>query len=93
MVRGLRAPDYPLLARLLGGRTRSRGELLSFLLFDEVFVEELIQAGRRDAERWLERHPRVWCSDAAHDFDVDAVHAATLQEEQTIVEFRELRRR
>ena len=78
---------------MLGGRTRSRGELLSFMLFDEVFVEELIAAGRRDAERWLARHPRVWCSDAAHDFDVDPDHAAVMREESTIVEFRELRRR
>ena len=93
-LRGLRAPDFPLLSWVLGGgRRRSRGELLSFLLFDEVFVEELIQAGRRDAERWLERHPRLWCSDAAHDFDVDASHAAVLREEETLVEFRELRRR
>lgn len=91
-LRGLRSPDYPLLSRLLGGHNRSRGELLSFLFFDEAFVEELIQAGRRDAERWLERHPRVWCSDAGHDFDVDAVHAATVRETETLVEFRELRR-
>jgi NTE family protein len=92
-LRGLRAPDFPLLSWVLGGgRRRSRGELLSFLLFDEVFVEELIQAGRRDAERWLERHPRIWCADAAHDFDVDAAHVATLREEETLVEFRELRR-
>jgi len=92
-LRGLRSPDYPLLSRLLGGHARSRGELLSFLFFDEVFVEELIQAGRRDAERWIERHPRVWCSDAAHDFDVDVLHAANLREAETLVEFRELRRR
>ena len=59
-LRGLRAPDFPLIARLLGGgRARSRGELLSFLLFDEVFVEELLAAGRRDAERWVQRHPQL----------------------------------
>ena len=52
------------------GRTRSRGELLSFLLFDHVFVAELIEAGRHDARRWIDRHPGFWCSDAAHDFDV-----------------------
>ena len=53
-VRGLRSPDFALLARLLGGgRARARGELLSFVLFDEVFIERLLDAGRNDAERWL----------------------------------------
>jgi NTE family protein len=91
--RGLRAPDYPLLARLLGGPSHARGELLSFLLFDEAFTAELMELGRRDAHRWLDRHPRVWCSDAAHDFDVDTVRAESVREQQTLTEFRELRRR
>ena len=47
-LRGLRSPDFALLARLLGGgRAQSRGELLSFVLFDEVFIERLLQAGPR----------------------------------------------
>ena len=41
------------MSRLLGGHTRSRGELLSFLLFERTFVEALIEAGQGDAERWL----------------------------------------
>lgn len=93
---GLRAllnPDYPLLSALLGGGTRSRGELLSFLLFDEVFVQELIKAGRRDAHRWIDRHPNFWCSDAAHDFDVDQSRSAVVREESALREFRELGRR
>ena len=43
----------------------SRGELLSFVLFDEVFIERLLQAGRADAERWLDAHPGFWSADAA----------------------------
>lgn len=93
-LQGLLHPDYPLLSRLLGGgRTRSRGELLSFLMFDERYVQLLIEAGARDAQRWLERHPRLWCSDAAHDFALpDAGHPAA-REQVAIDEWRALRRR
>lgn len=92
--RGWRSPDYPVISRLLGGgRTRSRGELLSFLMFDEAFVEELLRAGAADAQRWLDRHPRFWCSDAAHDFHVDAVDSEGAREQQRLAEFRALRRR
>ena len=31
----------------------NRGELLSYLLFAEEFIERLIDLGRRDARRWL----------------------------------------
>lgn len=92
-LRGLRDPDFPLMSRLLGGRTRSRGELLSFLLFEPTFVEALIDAGRRDAGHWLARHPRFWCSDASHDLNVDAYDEARVREQHTLDEFRELRRR
>jgi NTE family protein len=44
--------DLVLLRNALGG-TRSHGELLSYLLFDPVFVERLIGLGRHDAERLL----------------------------------------
>jgi NTE family protein len=93
---GLRAllnPDYPLLSLLLGGSRRSRAELLSFLLFDEVFVQELIKAGGRDANRWLDRHPNFWCSDAAHDFDIDQSRAEMVREQSALREYRELGRR
>lgn len=93
-LRGLLTPDYPVLSRLLGGgRTRSRGELLSFLLFDEVYVAELLAAGARDAQRWLDRHPRFWCSDAAHDFPMGAPQSESARERQLLDEYRELRRR
>jgi len=70
--RGLRSPDLPLFSRLLGGgRTPARGELLSFLLFDDLYFDLLIETGKRDALDWLERHPDFWCSEAGHDFDFD----------------------
>lgn len=92
-LRGLRDPDFPLMSRLLGGQTRSRGELLSFLLFEGTFVQALIELGQRDAERWLARHPRFWCSDATHDLAVEAYDEARAREQQTLDEFREIRRR
>lgn len=93
-LRGLLSPDYPLISRLLGGgRTRSRGELLSFLLFDQHFTAELLDLGQRDAQRWLDRHPRFWCSDGSHDFHVDAIHRESAREQQLLDEYRALRRR
>jgi NTE family protein len=90
-LRGLRSPDFALLARLLGGgRAQSRGELLSFVLFDEVFIERLLQAGRADAQRWLSEHPGFWSSDAAAaGFDTVGESAETV----ALDEFRALRRR
>jgi NTE family protein len=83
-LRGLRSPDFMVLARLLGGgRARSRGELLSFLLFDEVFIERLLDAGRRDASRWLAEHPGFWTSESAGE-PLEAI---------ALDEFRALRRR
>jgi NTE family protein len=83
-LRGLRSPDYLVLSRLLGGgRARSRGELLSFLLFDEVFIERLLDAGRRDASRWLAEHPGFWTSESAGE-PIEAI---------ALDEFRALRRR
>jgi NTE family protein len=93
-LKGWLRPDYPFMSRLLGGgRSPARGELLSFLLFDPDHVDRLIELGRRDAHRWLERHPGFWCSDAAHDFDVDANAIAHLRERDALDEWRNLRRR
>src|SRR5262249_40743053 len=51
-LRALRSPDFALMARLLGGgQAAARGELLSFVFFDEVFIGRLLELGRRDAER------------------------------------------
>jgi NTE family protein len=92
-LRGLLAPDYPFLSRALGGAGPARGELLSFLLFDAAFVEALLECGRRDARRWLDRHPGFWCADAAHDLAVDAPDPTVLHESGAIEEWRALRRR
>jgi NTE family protein len=91
--RGLLDPDYMLLSRVLGGRTRSRGELLSFLMFDGEFTEAVIEMAQRDAERWLRRHPGFWCRDAAHDLSVGSIDRGRVQEEETLDEFRSRRRR
>lgn len=53
-VRSLRSPDFPLLSRLLGHEGPSHGELLSYLLFDGDFIDELLEMGRRDARRCLD---------------------------------------
>jgi NTE family protein len=53
-IRGaLRAPDFQLITRLIGGESATHGELLSLLFFDSAFTRELIDLGRADAERWL----------------------------------------
>jgi NTE family protein len=91
-LRGLRSPDFALMSRLLGTRAASRGELLSFLFFDQRFIAELIAAGRADAERWLARHPQFWCVDAGHDLGVEMTSEAA-REEDTVREWRDLRRR
>ena len=90
--KGLRDLDYVLISRALGGRSRQRGELLSFLLFDEQFVAELVAMGRRDAARWLRRHPGFWCRDAAHDLSVDRLDHGLVSEQQALEEFRARRR-
>jgi NTE family protein len=46
-----------LLGQLLGGESPSHGELLSYLLFDREFLEELIAMGQRDAQHWLDIVP------------------------------------
>jgi len=91
-LRALRDLDYIVISRLLGGRTRSRGELLSFLLFDPEFVAELIAMGRRDAARWLRRHPGFWCRDASHDLSFAPLDHRRLAEQEALDEFRAHRR-
>ena len=67
--------------------------LLSFVLFDEEFVQALLEAGAADACRWLARHPRFWCADAAHDLHVGTVDGHAAREQLALDEWRSLRRR
>jgi NTE family protein len=56
----VRSPNVSGLGHLVNaGQSASHGELLSYLLFAEEFIERLIELGRRDAKRWLsEMHGR-----------------------------------
>jgi NTE family protein len=56
-LKGLRSPTLGLLSQLLGGESPAHGELLSYLFFDPEFVQELIEMGRRDAQRALAEGP------------------------------------
>ena len=60
------------------------------MLFDEVFIERLLQAGRADAERWLAAHPGFWSSDAAA---AASRRRTSRREAIALDEFRALRRR
>jgi NTE family protein len=91
-LKGLRDLDLSLMAQVLGGGP-SRGELLTFLFFDPEFIAAMIAAGKRDARRWLRRHPNFWCSEASHDLDLDATPTLRDQEVTTLAEWRSLRRR
>jgi NTE family protein len=89
-LRALRSPDFALLSRVLGGgAAAARGELLSFIFFDEVFIERLLALGREDAERWLAEHPGFWSADAeAAGFEAPEVSAEAV----ALDEFRARRR-
>gem|GEM_PF-6852476 len=54
----MRSPNVSGLGHLVNaGQGASHGELLSYLLFAEEFIERLIELGHRDAKRWLrEKH-------------------------------------
>ena len=54
-LRGVRAPDLALIARLLGGMTPPHAEVLSYLFFAPEFTRALIDLGREDARAWLAR--------------------------------------
>jgi NTE family protein len=90
-LKALRDIDYAVITRALGRSTHARGELLSFLLFDEAFIGELLDLGRRDATRWLRRHPRFWCRDASHDLTFGTLDRGALREQEALEEFRQRR--
>jgi NTE family protein len=56
-IKAARSPDLAVLGRLLGGHNHSHGELLSYLLFDNEFIDGLIGMGERDANAWLSAAP------------------------------------
>jgi NTE family protein len=56
-LKGVRSPDLRLLERLIGGESPQHGELLSYLFFDQEFIEALIHMGQEDARRWLKAAP------------------------------------
>ncbi|HET8759195.1 MAG TPA: patatin-like phospholipase family protein [Solirubrobacteraceae bacterium] len=63
-VRGLTRANLALIDRLAGGESPLHGELISFLLFDRDFIDELVLMGRSDAQRWLDAHPDLWAASA-----------------------------
>ncbi len=62
--RTLGDPDLQIMHRLLGSDSPLQGELLSYLMFDADFFEEVAGLGARDARRWVEEHPDLWRTDA-----------------------------
>ena len=53
------------------------------MLFDEVFIERLLELGAPRRERWLAEHPGFWSSESAGE-PLEAI---------ALDEFRALRRR
>jgi NTE family protein len=56
-LKSVRSPDLAVLARLVGGQSHAHGELLSYLLFDQEFINALIEMGEHDANAWLSAPP------------------------------------
>jgi NTE family protein len=57
----LRRPNMALLGRILdAARNHMHAEVLSYLFFTPEFIDELIQLGRKDAERWLAAEHEDW---------------------------------
>ncbi|MDQ3721070.1 MAG: patatin-like phospholipase family protein [Actinomycetota bacterium] len=57
----LRYPNLALLGRILHVvRNPMHGELYSYLFLDREFIDELIELGRTDAQRWLDAEHDQW---------------------------------
>ena len=57
----LRAPNLALLGRITdAARNPMHGELYSYLFLGEEFMDELIELGRTDAQRWLDAEHDEW---------------------------------
>jgi len=61
-VRGLlRFPNLALLGRITdAARNSMHGELYSYLFLGRAFLEEVIELGRTDAQRWLDAEHEEW---------------------------------
>ncbi len=57
-------PDLQIMHRLLGSESPLQGELLSYLMFDPDFFQEVAALGARDARRWVEANPGLWQTDS-----------------------------
>jgi hypothetical protein len=53
--RDLRKPDVATLDRMLGGDSPLHADLLSYVLFDRMFIDALLELGRQDARSALSR--------------------------------------
>ncbi|PKW16215.1 patatin-like phospholipase family protein [Saccharopolyspora spinosa] len=69
----LRSLARRVLHQVLGGDSPAHGELLSYLLFDHEFLEELIAQGRNDARRRLEQ-----ATDSGHPWQIGPLPELTL---------------
>ncbi len=57
----LRSPNLALLGRILdAARNAMHGELFSYLFLGREFMDELIELGRADAQRWLDTEHDEW---------------------------------
>jgi NTE family protein len=61
-VRGIfRTPNLSLLGRIIDApRNPMHGELYSYLFLGREFIDELIELGRTDAQRWLDTKHDAW---------------------------------
>jgi len=57
----LRSPDLAMLGRITdAARNPMHGELYSYLFLGRRFIDELIELGRADAQRWLDTEHDEW---------------------------------
>jgi len=61
-----------LFGQMIGGDSPSHGELLSYLLFERDFLDEMIAMGQHDARRWL-----VTCADRDEPWQIGPLPALT----------------
>ena len=53
--------------RILGSDSPLQGELLSYLMFDPDFFDEVAALGAEDARRWVDSEPGLWRTEALDD--------------------------